>query len=51
MTLLYVEENDDKDIQEIKDQYNFDDIKNELEGGKFFMEEATMKNSELTAKC
>ena len=29
-----VGENDDKDIQKIKDEYNFDDIKNEFDDGK-----------------
>ena len=29
-----VDEFDDKDIQEIKDEYSFDDIKNEFDGGK-----------------
>ena len=43
-----VEELDYKDIQEIKDEYNFDDIRNAINNGKkylyFFMVEMTMKN-------
>ena len=51
-----VKELDDKDIQEIKDEYNFDDIKVNLTMEKFqkylnfFMVGMIMKNLELIVK-
>ena len=57
MTLLKLKKAMTKTYKRFEDEYNFDDIKNKFDDGKFpeilefFMGEATTKNLELTTKC